>query len=318
LRRALVTGITGQDGSYLAELLLAKGYELHAITRDPARKLRDTLIGRVAIHTADLADTNSLRSAVSAARADEVFHLAAQTHVQDSFNAPEVAAEVTGLGTLRVLEAVRALTPASRVFVAVSSEIFGRPASLPQDETSPICPVNPYAAAKAYAFHLVSTYRQAHDMFVSSAILFNHESPRRRNNFVTQRIADGAARIAAGLDTKLTLGALEVRRDWGFAGDYVDAMWRTLQHETPGDYVVATGVSHSVRDFCEAAFARVNLDYRDYVISDAALLRPTDIAETRGDATKARRVLGWTPQLAFEDLVHMMVDARKIRVEARH
>lgn len=318
MRRALITGLTGQDGSYLAELLIEKGYEVHGLVRDPHRKLRHTLRGRVTVCGGDVGNYAHVVTAVAMSQPDEVYHLAAQTHVHDSFDAPERTAEVTGLGTLRILEAVRTLRPSARVFVATSSEIFGQPETLPQDETTPIRPISPYAASKAYSFHLTSTYRRAHSMFVSSGILFNHESPRRRNSFVTQRIVDGAARIAAGLQKKLNVGALDARRDWGFAGDYVDAMWRTLQHDTPEDFVIATGESHSVREFCEMAFARLDLDYTKYVVSDPALLRPVDIPETRGDATKARTLLGWTPKTSFTELVNMMVDERRKRVEARH
>jgi GDPmannose 4,6-dehydratase len=314
-KRALITGITGQDGSYLAELLLAKGYEVHGLSRVGDGNAPAVLTNRVTFHTGDLADGSSLESLVDASRADEVYHLAAQTNVADSFSVPEYTADVTALGTLRLLEAVRKLTPRARFFYAATSEMFGRPERLPQDESAPLRPLTPYAVAKVFGFTLVQMVRTVHGLFACSGILFNHESPRRGRGFVTQKIAEAVAQIEAGRRNELRLGSIEMRRDWGFAGDYVEAMWEMLQAEAPDDFVIATGESHSVREFCEAAFAHAGLDYRNYVVCDPDLVRPVDIEETRGDASKAARGLGWRPSCGFGQLVGMMVDRQRERLE---
>jgi len=313
--RALITGVCGQDGSYLAELLLRKGYEVHGLSRVGEGNAPEGLGHRVIFHTGDLADGSSLETVVDASRADEIYHLAAQTNVADSFAVPEYTADVTALGTLRLLESVRKLTPNAKFFYAATSEMFGQPRQLPQDEQAPLRPLTPYAVAKVFGFTLVQMYRTVHGLFACSGILFNHESPRRGRGFVTQKIAEAVARIEAGLAGELRLGSIEMRRDWGFAGDYVEAMWTMLQLDTPDDFVIATGESHSVREFCEAAFAHAGLDYRKYLVCDPDLIRPVDIEETRGDASKAARGLGWRPSRGFRELVGTMVDGQRRRLE---
>jgi GDPmannose 4,6-dehydratase len=268
----------------------------------------------VLLHNADLTDTSSLAALMEKSEPDEVYHLAGQSHVQVSFDLPEYTGETTALGTLRLLEVIRRRGDRVRFYQAATSEVFGEPETSPQTETTPLRPVNPYAAAKLYAFSLVGAYRRAYGLHASCGILFNHESPFRGPNYVTRKIVRAAAEIAAGRATELVLGNLEARRDWGFAGDYVRAMYLVVQADTSDDYVIATGESHSVREFCEQAFARVSLDYRDYVKQDPVFFRPVDITETLGDATKARERLGWSPTVAFPELVRMMVDAEVERV----
>jgi GDPmannose 4,6-dehydratase len=320
-KTALVTGITGQDGGYLTDLLLREGYKVHGMIR-PTAVLHGTRIealglahpGRVLLHNADLTDTSSLAALMEKSEPDEVYHLAGQSHVQVSFDLPEYTGETTALGTLRLLEVIRRRGDRVRFYQAATSEVFGEPKTSPQTETTPLNPVNPYAAAKLYAFSLVGAYRRAYGLHASCGILFNHESPFRGENYVTRKIVRAAAEIAAGQARELVLGNLEARRDWGFAGDYVQAMYLIVQADTSDDYVIATGESHSVREFCEQAFERVGLDYRDHVRQDPELFRPVDITETRGDASKAKERLGWSPTVAFPELVRMMVDAEVERV----
>ncbi len=328
MTRTLITGITGQDGSYLAEALLAEGHEIHGLVRQSSLVQRSRLDslpacaaaraeGRLKLHYADLTDSSSLQWLVRQVRPDEVYHLAGQSHVKVSFDLPEYTADTTGLGTLRLLEAMRQNVPGARFFLAATSEIFGEPAESPQSESTPVSPVNPYAAAKLYALNLVRVYRRAYGLFACAGILFNHESPRRGENYVTRKIARGAARIAKGLEKELHLGALTPRRDWGWAPDYVEGMRAVLGAPAPDDYVLATGVTHSVGDFCEIAFGAVGLDYRAYVVIDPEYARPVDITETRGDAGKAARELGWTSRTTFEELVGRMVEAELAALEGR-
>ncbi len=320
-KTALITGITGQDGGYLTELLLGEGYAVHGMIR-PTAVLRGSRLealglahpGRVVLHNADLTDTSSLAALVEKSAPDEVYHLAGQSHIQVSFDLPEYTGETTALGTLRLLEVIRRRGDRVRFYLAATSELFGEPEMSPQTEATPLRPVNPYAAAKLYAFSLVGAYRRAYSLHASCGILFNHESPFRGESYVTRKVARAAAEIAAGRATELVLGNLEARRDWGYAGDYVQAMYMIVQADTSDDYVIATGESHSVRELCEQAFAHVGLDYRDHVRQDPGLFRPVDISETRGDARKARERLGWAPRVAFPELVRMMVDAEVERV----
>lgn len=320
-RRAFITGITGQDGSYLAELLLSKGYEVHGLLRrassfntgridhlysDPHEEGR-----RLVLHHGDLNDGTGLCDLILRIEPDEIYNLAAQSHVRVSFDQPVYTVDVVGMGTLRVLEAARMLQRCKpvRVYQASSSEMFGKVAETPQRETTPFHPRSPYACAKVYAFHQVVNYREAYGLFACNGILFNHESPRRGETFVTRKITRAAARIREGLQDKLFLGNLDARRDWGFAGDYVEAMWLMLQQENPDDYVVATGETHSVREFLEVAFSRVGLNYSEHVEVDPRYFRPSEVDLLLGDATKAREKLGWEPKAGFQRLVEMMVDA---------
>lgn len=333
-RRALVTGITGQDGSYLCELLLAKGYEVFGIVRRTSVLSRpridhilavDSLAERVHLLYGDMCDADSLHEAVRRSMPHEVYNLAAQSHVGVSFQQPSYTGDVVGLGALRLLEAVRQVAPDARVYQASSSELFGRVRETPQTEHTPFYPRSPYAAAKAYAFWVAVNYREAYGMYVTNGILHNHESPRRGENFVTRKTTLGAVRLAAGQGGPLRLGNLDARRDWGFAGDYVEAMWLMLQAPEAEDYVIATGETHSVRELCELAFARVGLplqwtgsgpeekglgpDGQVLVEVDARHLRPTEVDLLLGDASKARTKLGWQPRVSFAELVNMMVDA---------
>lgn len=320
MKRVLVSGITGQDGSYLTESLLASGSEVHGIVRQSSLLQRTRLdqipalvgareTGRLKLHYADLSDSSSLQAVVRHVEPDFLYHLAGQSHVKISFDLPEYTADSTGLGTLRLLEAVRQAAPGCRFFLAATSEIFGEPFESPQSESTPMAPVNPYAAAKVYALNLVRIYRRAHGLFACAGILFNHESPRRGENYVTRKIARGAARISRGLEKTLHLGSLTPRRDWGYAPDTVEAIRRIAEAERPDDYVVATGVTHSVADLCDLAFRAVGLDYRDFVVLDPEYARPVDITETRGDASKIARELGWRPATSFEELVRILVEA---------
>jgi len=338
-RRAVVTGITGQDGSYLAELLLAKGYEVWGLRRrtstpgnDRIEQLLEGSDSGLHLVYGDLADAGSIGRLLHEAQPHEVYNLGAQSHVQVSFAVPEYTADVTGLGAVRILEALRQSKLDARFYQASSSELFGGAVETPQRETTPFHPRSPYAAAKAYAFHITRNYREAYGMFAVNGILFNHESPRRGENFVTRKISLGVARIAQGRQEKLLLGNLDARRDWGFAGDYVEAMWSMLQLDTPDDFVVATGESHSVREFCELAFAEAGRPIRwsgdgaaeqgldgDGAIRveiDRRFLRPADVECVVGDAGKARKQLGWAPRVDFEGLVRMMVREDLQRVSA--
>jgi GDPmannose 4,6-dehydratase len=309
---ALITGITGQDGSYLAEYLLEKGYEVYGLVRRLSTP-NETRIGasmdRLVLLEGDLTDQSSLNIAVQTAMPDEVYNLAAQSFVATSWNQPVLTGDVTGLGVVRVLEAVRHFCPTARFYQASSSEMFGTAPQLLKSEATPFHPRSPYAVAKVYGYYTTLNYRESYGLFCCNGICFNHESPRRGIEFVTKKITDGVARIYCGRAKELRLGNLEVRRDWGFAGDYIGAMWLMLQQDKPDDYVVATGVSYSVKEFAQLAFGVVGLNWEDYVIVDERYLRPAEIPDLRGDASKARKELGWTPQTSFEDLVRMMVDA---------
>jgi GDPmannose 4,6-dehydratase len=334
-KRALITGITGQDGSYLAELLLSKGYEVWGVVRrsssintwriDHIYEPPWVTDRRLSLVYGDLNDASSLNRILKTVRPDEIYNLGAQSHVMVSFEVPEYTAEVSGVGAVRMLEAMRELGLDARFYQASSSELYGMADESPQSETTRFHPRSPYAAAKAYAFFITRNYREAYGMFAVNGILFNHESPRRGETFVTRKITMAAARIAAGLQDRLYLGNLDAERDWGFAGDYVDAMWRMLQAGDAGDYVVATGETHSVREFCSHAFARLGMplswrgsgldeqgvgpDGRVLVAVSSRYFRPSEVEHLLGDATKARRELGWAPTVSFEGLVQMMTDA---------
>ena len=308
-----MTGITGQDGSYLAEQLLAKGYEVFGVVRrlsSPNMGHLTAILDQIHLIDADLMDQTSLHLAVKKAEPDEVYNLAAQSFVAASFSQPVLTGEITGLGAIRVLEAVRAHAPGARVYQASSSEMFGHVDREPQDETTPFHPRSPYGVAKVYAYWGCINYRESYGLYISNGILFNHESERRGVEFVTRRISDAVGRIVAGKSKGLTLGNLDARRDWGYAPDYVDFMWRTLQPAAPDDYVGATGESHSVREFAEAAFHAAGIDeWESYVRTDPSLLRPSEVFNLRGDPSKAERVLGWRPKVRFSELVRIMVEA---------
>jgi GDPmannose 4,6-dehydratase len=320
VKKALITGISGQDGSYLAELLLEKGYEVHGVVRrsssfntqriDHLYVDPHTTGARLFLHYGDLNDASSLNQLLHKVRPDEIYNLGAQSHVRVSFDVPEYTGEVTGLGATRLLEAVRerGLTEETRIYQASSSEMFGA-SPPPQNEATPFYPRSPYGAAKAYAYWMGVNYREAYGMFVANGILFNHESPRRGETFVTRKVTRAACRIKLGLQEKLFLGNLEARRDWGYAKDYVEAMWMMLQQERSGDFVVATGESHSVRELCEAAFGHVGLDYRRFVETDPRYYRPTEVDSLCGDPSKAARELGWRPRTGFGELVEIMMAA---------
>jgi len=318
-KRALITGVAGQDGTYLTELLLGKGYEVYGVPGPYPGDFAETVArgaGRVFSLDADLNDMESLLAAVEASRPDEVYNFAAQSSVGSSWTGVIATTEVNAVGVLRMLETLRQLAPEARFFQAASAEMFGNAAEMPQREITPLHPRSPYAASKTYAFHIVGSYRESYGMHASNGIMFNHESPLRGPQFVTRKITDGVARIKLGLAHELRLGNLDAKRDWGFAGDYVEAMWLMLQQETPGDYVVATGEVHTVRDFCAAAFAHAGLDWERYVVVDPEFLRPVDVNVLYGDPTKARTVLGWEPKVRFAELVAMMVDADLEHVHA--
>ena len=332
-KKAIITGITGQDGSYLAEFLLSKGYEVHGIVRrsssfgtqriehlyqDPHQQGN-----RLILHYGDLTDGVGLRQVLTGVAPAEVYNLAAQSHVRVSFDQPVYTAQVDAVGTLRLLEAIRDSGLPCRFYQASSSEMFGQVAESPQTEKTPFHPRSPYACSKVFSYWQTVNYREAYGMFCSNGILFNHESPRRGETFVTRKITRAATRIKEGLQDKLFLGNMDAKRDWGFAGDYVEAMWLMLQQDQPGDYVVATGETHSVREFVEAVFARLDLDWKKYVEIDPRYLRPSEVDLLLGDATKARTKLGWKPKVLFGDLVGMMVDsdwkiAKEDRVLADH
>jgi len=309
---ALVTGVTGQDGSYLAELLLAKGYRVVGVVRrtshDSYERIQH-LVGKMEIVPADLLDQHSLQTVVQASAPDEVYNLAAQSFVPTSWTQPVLTGEFTALGVTRLLDAVRLVKPDARFYQASSSEMFGKVRETPQRETTPFHPRSPYGVAKCYGHYITVNYRESYGMFAVSGILFNHESPRRGLEFVTRRISHGVARIKLGLAGDLKLGTLDARRDWGYAGDYVDAMWRMLQQPQPDDFVIGTGVQHSVRNCCEVAFAHAGLDWAKYVVHDTALDRPAEVETLLADPSKARTKLGWSPTVDFEGLIRMMVDA---------
>ena len=326
--RALITGVTGQDGSYLAELLLKKGYEVHGMVRRSStfstqriehlyrdihdREDRDGG-GQLILHYGDMADGNGLARLIREIRPREVYNLAAQSHVRVSFDQPTYTADVTALGTLRLLEAIRDCQDAQgdqiRFYQASSSEMYGKAAEMPQRETTPFYPRSPYGVAKLYAHWITINYRESYGLHGSCGILFNHESPRRGETFVTRKITRAAARIKLGLQKRLYLGNLDAQRDWGFAGDYVEAMWLMLQQDQPDDYVIATDETHSVREFCEKTFSRLDLDYSDFVEIDPRYFRPTEVDLLLGTAQKARRAFGWKPRVSFDELVQLMVDS---------
>lgn len=309
---AFITGITGQDGSYLAELLIDKGYEVHGLIRRSSSFSTgriEHLLPRVHLHYGDVTDGSALSRLLHRIKPAEVYNLAAQSHVRVSFDQPEYTADATGVGALRLLEACRDLSSPPRVYQASSSEQFGKVAETPQRETTPFHPRSPYACAKVYAHWITVNYRESYGLHASCGILFNHESPRRGETFVTRKITRAVGRIKHRLQDKLHLGNLDAKRDWGFAGDYVEAMWLMLQQEQPDDYVIATGQTYTVREFCERAFGRAGLDYRDHVVVDPRYFRPAEVDLLLGDAGKAGRVLQWTPRVGFGDLVAMMVDA---------
>ena len=324
MRTALITGVTGQDGSYLAELLLDKGYEVHGLIRrassfnthrlDPIYRDPHESGVRFFMHYGDLSDSGSLVNLIRRLEPDEVYHLGAQSHVKVSFEIPEHTADATGMGTVRILEAIRASGVESRFYQASSSEVFGS-APPPQNEQTPFHPRSPYAVSKVFSYWMTVNYREAYGLFATNGIQFNHESPRRGETFVSRKITRAVARIDAGIQDKLYLGNLDSRRDWGYAPEYVEAMWMMLQREEPEDFVVATGESHTVREFAELAFARVGLDWRRHVEIDPRYYRPAEVDHLRGDASKARRVLGWEPKTTFSELVALMVDADRQLLE---
>ncbi len=320
LKRALITGITGQDGSYLAELLLAKGYEVHGMVRRSSSEnfeRIDHLREKVKLHQGDLLDQYSLSSMLEAAQPDEVYNLAAQSFVPTSWSQPVLTGEFTALGVTKMLEAIRHTRPRTRFYQASSSEMFGKVREVPQTESTPFYPRSPYGVAKAYGHHITVNYRESFGLYAVSGILFNHESPRRGLEFVSRKVTDGAARIKIGKMKKLGLGTLDAKRDWGFAGDYVEAMWLMLQQPQPDDYVIATNETHTVGELCEIAFARVGLDMKEYVVLDQAFVRPAEVDVLIGNPSKARAKLGWAPRVTFRQLVEMMVDADLDRHKSR-
>jgi len=327
MKKALITGITGQDGSYLAELLLAKGYEVHGIIRRAStfntgrinHLYKDPHVNgvRLFLHYGDIADSTNLIKLLYRIQPNEVYHLAAQSHVRVSFDIPEYTGDVTGLSTVRILEAIRQTGSESKFYQASSSEMFGRVRETPQSETTAFYPRSPYGAAKLYAHSVTVNYRESYDMFACSGILFNHESPRRGETFVTRKITRAAARIKAGLQQNLYLGNLDAQRDWGYAKEYVEAMWLMLQQDKPDDYVIATGETHSVKEFLAEAFSYMDLDWQDYVEFDAKYVRPAEVDVLIGDASKAKRVLGWEPKMTFKQLVRLMVDADVATVDSK-
>ncbi len=318
--KALITGITGQDGSYLAEYLLGRGYEVVGMVRRTSHhsyERIDHLLDRIQVVAADLLDQHSLTQVVQAAQPDEVYNLAAQSYVPTSFTQPVLTGEFTALGVTRILEAVRLACPTARFYQASSSEMFGKVAETPQHEGTAFHPRSPYGVAKVYGHWITVNYRESYGLYAVSGILFNHESPRRGIEFVTRKVSDAVARIKHGLATELRLGNLDARRDWGYAGDYVDAMWRMLQQQEPKDYVIGTGETHSVGELVEVAFNHVGLDWRNYVVQDPAFIRPAEVDLLQADPRRAREELGWTPTVTFDELVRMMVDADLIRLAGR-
>lgn len=311
-RRALITGITGQDGSYLAELLLEKGYEVYGVVRRSSTESFERINhvkDKVTLVQADLTDQVSMIDAISEIGPREIYNLAAQSFVPTSWKQPILTADVTALGVTRILEAVRVLDRSIRVYQASSSEMFGAALETPQTEKTPFYPRSPYGVAKVYGHWITVNYRESYDIFAVSGILFNHESPRRGLEFATRKVTDGVARVKLGLESRVCLGNLDARRDWGYARDYVRSIWMMLEQDEPEDYVIATGEAHTVRDLCEVAFSHVGLDWEDHVVVDPKFLRPAEVNCLLGDATKAREKLGWRPEVSFEELIHLMVDA---------
>lgn len=317
---ALITGITGQDGSYLAELLLSKGYRVIGVARRSSTMTYeriDHLLDDITVVQGDLHDQGSLLSFLEEYKPTEVYNLAAQSFVPTSWNQPALTGEITALGVTRMLEAIRFINPKIRFYQASSSEMYGKVLEVPQSETTPFYPRSPYGVAKVYGHWITVNYRESYNLFAVSGILFNHESPRRGVEFVTRKISDGVARIKLGLSKELRLGNLESQRDWGFAGDYVEAMWRMLQLDEPDNFVIGTGETHSVREFCEIAFERADLDYKDYVVQDERFYRPAEVDLLISDPSKARSILGWEPSISFKELVTMMVDADMKRLNGK-
>lgn len=318
-KKALITGITGQDGSYLAELLISKGYTVHGVIRRSSSFNTKRIEGiyqdpheanpRLLLHYGDLADSSFCHRIIEKIEPDEIYNLGAQSHVKVSFEIPEYTGDVVGVGALRLLEAIREIRPNTRFYQAGSSEMYGLVQEIPQRESTPFYPRSPYAAAKVYAHWLTVNYREAYGMFACNGILFNHESPRRGETFVTRKITRAAAAIKLGIQDKLYLGNLDAKRDWGFAKDYVEAMWLMLQQEKPDDYVVATGETHTVREFADVVFSELDLDYRDYVEIDPKYFRPTEVDILIGDASKAKKILGWEPKVKMKELAKLMVEA---------
>jgi len=318
--KAMITGITGQDGSYLAEHLLAKGYEVAGVVRRTSHHSYERvehLLGRVQLVHADLLDQHSLTMAVQEAQPDEVYNLAAQSYVPTSFSQPVLTGEFTALGVTRILEAIRLACPRARFYQASSSEMFGKVRESPQTELTPYHPRSPYGVAKVYGHWITVNYRESYGLYAVSGILFNHESPRRGIEFVSRKVTDAVARIKHGMQSELRMGNLDARRDWGFAGDYVDAMWRMLQQPEPRDYVIGTGVMHSVRELVEIAFSHAGLDWRKHVVTDPAFIRPAEVDVLQADPALARRDLGWEPTVSFHELIAMMVDADLERLRPR-
>ena len=320
--RALITGITGQDGSYLAELLLEKSYEVHGMVRRSSEEKYERighLRDRIKLHQGDLLDQFSIAALLEEIEPHEVYNLGAQSFVPTSWNQPVLTGEFTGLGVTKMLEAIRHTQSKARFYQASSSEMFGMVRQVPQNEETPFYPRSPYGVAKVYGHHITINYRESFGIYAVSGILFNHESPRRGLEFVTRKVTNGAARIKLGLQDRLGIGNLDAKRDWGFAGNYVDAMWRMLQQDQPEDYVIATGKTHSVRDVCEIAFARLGLDWRKYVHVDPALVRPAEVDLLIGDASKAKKKLGWEAKVQLKELIEMMVDSdlEKLRAGQR-
>jgi GDPmannose 4,6-dehydratase len=318
--KALITGVTGQDGSYLAELLLAKGYEVVGVVRRTSHHSYERiehLLDRIEVVAADLLDQHSLTVVLQDTRPDEVYNLAAQSYVPTSWTQPVLTGEFTALGVTRILEAIRLVHPTARFYQASSSEMFGRVTETPQRETTSFYPRSPYGVAKVYGHWITVNYRESYNLYAVSGILFNHESPRRGIEFVTRKVTDGAARIKLGMARQISLGNLDARRDWGFAGDYVDAMWRMLQQPSPQDYVIGTGRTHSVRELVEAAFSHVGLDWEKHVVTDPKFMRPAEVDLLLADPTKAKQELGWAPRVDFKQLISMMVDADLERLSAR-
>lgn len=316
--KALITGITGQDGSYLAEYLLEKGYEVFGMMRRSSTETAERIEPfkhRITIANADLLDEMSLIHVLEEIMPDEIYNLAAQSFVHTSWSQPVLTGEFTALGVTRMLDAMRYVCPKARFYQASSSEMYGKVHAIPQSEETPFHPRSPYAVAKVYGHYITLNYRESYNLFSVSGILFNHESPRRGKEFVTRKITDGVARIKMGLAKELRMGNLDAKRDWGFAGDYVKAMWLMLQQKEPDDYVIATGETHSVKEFLELAFARVELNWKDYVVVDPKFLRPAEVDLLLGDPAKAKKKLGWKPEVDFEGLVNMMVDADLARIK---
>ena len=318
--RALITGITGQDGSYLADLLLEKGYEVWGMVRRSSTEnferinhIRDKLN----LEQGDLLDQLSILELVEEARPDELYNLAAQSFVPTSWKQPILTGEFDAMGVTRVLEAIRQFNKKIKFYQASSSEMFGKVVEVPQTEKTPFYPRSPYGVAKVYGHFITVNYRESYGIFAASGILFNHESPRRGLEFVSRKVTDGAARIKLGMQDKLALGNLDAKRDWGYAGDYVRAMWLMLQHGKPENFVIATGQNHSVRDLCQAAFSHLGLDYRDHVVTDPKFVRPAEVDVLLGNASYAKKTLGWEPEVSFERMVHMMVDADMARLKKR-